>query len=169
MRILLLLFFTVGSCSTLKPQVSDVDSKGRIRDLESILSRAEENATPEGKAILITGRAMVKTNKVIRGSCWDYVNAVYNKSGFKAKQRISPLKNKFEGPYADLTTIKSGDWLYFINHSFKESDHSGIFVEWSDFEKNRAVILSYIGGKKKKPGSYKIYDLSHVYYIIRPK
>jgi hypothetical protein len=88
--ILLLLFFTVGPCSTLKPKVSDVDSKGRIRDVESILSLAEKNATPEAKAILITGRAMVKTNKVIRGSCWDYVNAVYNKSGFKAKQRISP-------------------------------------------------------------------------------
>ncbi len=112
---------------------------------------------------------MVEENKVVRGSCWDYANAVYNKSGYKADQRITPLKSKYNGPYADLSTIQAGDWLYFINYSFKESDHSGIFVEWTDVEKNRAVILSYIGGRKKKPGSYKIYDLKHVYYIIRPR
>lgn len=81
----------MGPCSTLKPQFSDVDSKGRIRDLELILSHVEENATPEGKAILSTGRAMVETNKVIRGSCWDYVNAVYKKAGLGPNQRINPF------------------------------------------------------------------------------
>ncbi len=172
MRFLFLLLVLI-SCSTLKrsndSQLSDVDSYGKIRDLEKILASAEEKATPEGKTILTTGRGMVEENKVVRGSCWDYANAVYNKSGYKADQRITPLKSKYNGPYADLSTIQAGDWLYFINYSFRESDHSGIFVEWTDVEKNRAVILSYIGGRKKKPGSYKIYDLKHVYYIIRPR
>ena len=171
---LLLLLLVVSSCSSLKrnsknSQLSDLDSEGKIRDLETILNRAEENATPEAKTILSTGRNMVEEKKIVRGSCWDYANAVYNQSGFKANQRVTPLKSKINGPYADLSTIKPGDWLYFINYSFRESDHSGIFVEWTDFEKNRAVILSYVGGRKKKPGSYRIYDLRHVYYVIRPR
>lgn len=161
------------SCSTIRKskdsQLSDLDSSGKIRDLEKILISAEEKATPEAKTILTTGRIMVEKSKVVKGSCWDYANAVYNKSGFPADQRITPLKSKYNGPYADLSTIQPGDWLYFINYSFKESDHSGIFVEWTDYEKQRAVVLSYVGGRKKKPGSYRIYDLRHVYYIIRPR
>ncbi len=49
--------------------------------------------------------------------------------------RVTLLKSKIDGPYADLSTIQAGDWLYFINYSFKESDHSGIFVDWTDSEK----------------------------------
>jgi hypothetical protein len=138
-------------------------------DLEGILNRSEEKATPEGKSILSQGRSMVNDKKIVRGSCWDYANAVYNNSGFSPDQRITPLKSKIKGPYADLATIEAGDWLYFINYSFKEIDHSGIFVEWTDFDKKRAILLSYVGGRKKKPGTYKIYDLKHVYYIIRHK
>lgn len=170
----MLILLIVSSCSSIgsklkDSQLSDLDSSGQIRDLEKILTHAEESASPEGKSILSTGRLMVENKKVIRGSCWDYANAVFNKSGFKADQRVTPLKSKIEGPYADLDTLKPGDWLYFINYSFKESDHSGIFVDWTDLEKSRAVILSYVGGRKKKPGSYRIYDLKHVYYIIRAK
>ncbi len=172
MKLLFLLLLLV-SCSTIRKskdsQLSDLDSSGKIRDLEKILISAEEKASPEGKAVLVTGRTMIEDKKVVRGSCWDYANAVFNKSGFKADQRITPLKSKYNGPYADLSTIQPGDWLYFINYSFKESDHSGIFVEWTDFEKQRAVVLSYVGGRKKKPGSYRIYDLKHVYYIIRAR
>ncbi len=170
----LILVLVTQSCATLKKSktedtVSDLDSQGKIRDLEKILRSAEEKASPEGKTILSTGRTMVEKNKIVRGSCWDYANAVYNNSGFKANQRITPLKSKIKGPYADLSSIQPGDWLYFINYSFKEIDHSGIFVEWTDVEKKRAILLSYVGGRKKKPGSYKIYDLKHVYYIIRAK
>jgi hypothetical protein len=79
------------------------------------------------------------------------------------------LKGKINGPFADISLIRPGDWLYFINYSFSEVDHSGIFVEWTNIEKKYAVILSYQGGKNKSPATYKIYDLKNVYYIIRPK
>ncbi len=170
-----LLMIIFSSCSMLSKKsepftnISDVDSDGNIIDLEGILNRAEDKATPEGKAILSQGRLMVDDKKIVRGSCWDYANAVYNNSGFSPDQRITPLKSKIKGPYADLETIEAGDWLYFINYSYKEIDHSGIFVEWTDFDKKRAILLSYVGGRKKKPGTYKIYDLKHVYYIIRHK
>ncbi len=172
--LVLTILFLMSSCASGKrkfrdSELSDLDANGNIRDLEKILSRAEEKATPQGKTILTTGRTMVEKNKIIRGSCWDFANAVYNRSGYKANDRITPWRSKFNGPYVDLSTLVAGDWLYFINHSFKESDHSGIFVEWTDAEKNRAVILSYVGGKKRKPGNYKIYDLTHVYYVIRAR
>jgi hypothetical protein len=170
-NLVILFSFIFVSCSSLSSKRSDndVNSFGEIVDLEKILNRAEGNATLEGKTILTTGRSIIEKKKVIKGSCWDFANAVYNKAGYAPDQRITPLKSKFKGPYADLSSIQAGDWLYFINYSFKESDHSGIFVEWIDFENKKGVILSYVGGKKKKPGSYKIYDLRHVYYIIRPK
>jgi hypothetical protein len=149
--------------------LSDYDSREKIVDLEKILNRAEKKADPKGKSILTTGRSMIKRNQIIRGSCWDYANAVYKKAGYPDNARVTPLKSKMKGPYADLSTIQAGDWLYFINHSFKEIDHSGIFIEWTNFENKRGVILSYVGGKKNQPGNYRIYDLKHVYYIIRPK
>lgn len=170
--VLPLSIFLVSSCSSrnkARNQLSDLESDGKIRDLEAILDRSEEKASAEGRTILSTARSMVESGQVVKGSCWDFVNAVFNKSGFKPDQRVTPLKSKIKGPYADSSAIQPGDWLYFINYSFKEIDHSGIFVEWTDYENKRAVLLSYVGGKKKKPGRYKIYDLRHVYYIIRPK
>lgn len=169
----LLLSVTLLSCATRsrdsKETPSDLEPGAKIKDLQAILDRAENAATLSGKVILMTGREMVEKKKIIRGSCWDFTNAVYEQAGFKAAQRITPLRSKIEGPYADLSTLLPGDWLYFINYSFKEIDHSGIFIEWTNRDKKRGVVLSYVGGKKKKPGSYKIYDLKHVYYIIRAK
>lgn len=171
-----LVFAVLSSCSHFsknpKPfsaSESDTDSEGNIVDLENILNQAEDNADPKGKSILTTGRLMIREKQIIRGSCWDYANALYTKAGYPDNQRITPLKSKMKGPYADLSSIRPGDWMYFINYSFKESDHSGIFVEWTDFENSKAVVLSYVGGKKKRPGNYKIYNLKHVYYILRPK
>lgn len=165
-----ILIFLVSCASGRKDRnQSDVSTNRKIENLEEVLNRAEENATPAGRNVLQTGRSMIEKKKIVRGSCWDYVNAVYNKSGVKADQRVTPLKSKMGGPYADSADIQAGDWLYFINYSFRESDHSGIFVEWVDYENKLGVILSYIGGKKRKPGNYKVYDLRHVYYIIRSK
>lgn len=171
--LLFALIFFISSCSIFngkfkKLPVSDLDSDGNIRDLDKILKTSEDNASSEARGILITGRAMVENKKIVRGSCWDYANTIYNKSGYKVKKRVTALKSQMAGPYAELSSIRPGDWLYFINHSFNQSEHSGIFIEWTDFDNHRAVILSYVGGRKKKPGSYKIYDLRNVYHIIRP-
>jgi hypothetical protein len=170
------ILFALTSCSFLirKTQsfsnnASDLDTDGNIANLENILNQAEERASPSGKSILSTGRTMIEKRQIVKGSCWDYANKVYNNAGYPPSERVTPLKSKIKGPYADLSRLSPGDWLYFINYSFKEIDHSGIFVEWTDYESKRAVVLSYVGGRKKKPGNYKIYDLKHVYYIIRPK
>ncbi len=170
-----MLFLALPSCSSLQlgsdytPSDEETGPKEKIKDLESILERAEEKASPEGKIILTTSRSMIAERKVVIGSCWDYINAVYNRADYPANKRVTALRSKIVGPFADVSVIHAGDWLYFVNHSYSERDHSGIFVEWTNFEKKRAVIMSYVGGKKKSPASYKIYDLTNVYYIIRPK
>ncbi len=173
----MILFLIFNSCAHLKPKpkpiasLSNYDSapNSKIKDLENILNRAQENASPEGKVILSAGRLMIAERKIVRGSCWDYINAIYNHALYPVDKRITPLKSKIIGPFADVSLIQAGDWLYFINYSFSEVDHSGIFVEWTNREKKYAVVLSYQGGKNKTPATYKIYDLKSVYYIIRPK
>jgi hypothetical protein len=150
------------------PSDENDDSSVKIKNLESILDRAEEKATPEGKVVLTTSREMIADRKIVRGSCWDYINAVYNKAQYPSNKRVTALKSKIVGPFADVSVIQPGDWLYFINHSYSERDHSGIFVEWINMEKKTAVVMSYVGGKKKAPATYKKYSLRNVYYIIRP-
>jgi hypothetical protein len=59
--------------------------------------------------------------------------------------------------------------LYYINHSYKKIDHSGVFVSWVNFDAKIALIMSYAGEKRRSPARYQNYDLSNVYYIIRPK
>lgn len=173
--LLFILFSALPSCSSLQPRSSsntsdeDTGPNKPIKDLETILERAEEKASPEGKVVLTTSREMIAERKVVVGSCWDYINAVYNRAQYPPTKRVTALKSKIVGPFADVSVIQPGDWLYFINHSYSERDHSGIFVEWTNFDKKRAVMMSYVGGKKKSPATYKIYDLTNVYYIIRPK
>jgi hypothetical protein len=174
MRSVLFTFFLLSSlisCSSHKrpAPLEDPETEEKIVDLQKILNHAEGEASPVGRKVLTTGRSMIEKRKIVRGSCWDYANALYNKAGYSPNERITPIKSKMSGPYADPETIQPGDWLYFINYSFKESDHSGIFVEWTDFERKRGVVLSYVGGRKKTPGNYRIYNLKNVYYIIRPK
>jgi hypothetical protein len=173
--LLFMLFLALPSCSSLQQGYDSTSSdeetrpNDKIKDLESILERAQEKASPEGRIILTTSKSMIAERKVVIGSCWDYINAVYNRAEYPANKRVTALRSKIVGPFADVSVIRPGDWLYFVNHSYSERDHSGIFVEWTNIDKKRAVIMSYVGGKKKSPASYKIYDLTNVYYIIRPK
>lgn len=117
----------------------------------------------------MTSRAMIADERIIVGSCWDYINAVYNHADYPSRKRKIVLKGRKKGPFADISKILPGDWLYFINHSYSRVEHSGIFVNWMNKDKKSALVMSYQGGKNKTPATYKIYDLKNVYYIIRPE
>lgn len=139
-------------------------------DLEQILDRAEARATEQGRAVLQQGRRMVADRVIVKGSCWDFIHAVYNRAGYPTKQRTTAFKGKFKGgPYANPSDLQPGDWLYYVNHSYGDGEHSGIFIEWSDFAAREALVLSYRGESSQVPGRYSYYDLSHVYNVIRPK
>lgn len=119
-----------------------------------------------GVKILQVGREIAIINKeVITGSCWDFVNYVYKKSG---AEKTSIFRSKKGGPYASPDMVKPGDWIYHINYSYKNIEHSAIFVCWKDVEKRIAVTLSYAGGNRKLPGKYGTYNLKGIYSIQRP-
>ncbi|MBN1252491.1 MAG: hypothetical protein JXR51_12695 [Bacteroidales bacterium] len=131
---------------------------------------AEETANKGGKEILEEGRKMALIDKVILpGSCWNWINTAYNNAGYTNSngKRKTIFKSKKNGPYVKTELIEPGDWLYYINHSYNDIEHSGIFVYWVDYKKKIGMILSYGGESRKQPGRYLPYDLTHVYNIIR--
>ncbi len=161
--VLSLSLFLLGlsACSTYRPQT-------RNPKIENVLDRAERTATPEGRKILITSRQMIDKGEILKGSCWDYINTVYNRADYPAKKRLTVFKSKMKGPFADEKEIQAGDWLYYINHSYKKIDHSGVFISWVNFDAKIVLIMSYAGEKRRSPARYQNYDLSNVYNIIRP-
>ena len=137
------------------------------------LLQAEAKASQPAKKVLKVGREMTLVNKeIVRGSCWDYADTVYTRAGFSRQlpQRQTVFKgSKRSGPYADASQIKPGDFLYYINHSYGGIEHSAIFIDWEDKTKKKALMLSYGGENRRSPARYRVYDLSSVYQITRPK
>lgn len=155
---------------SLKPTDSDTSDKARVDyDLETILNEAEDKASVSGRKILENARMMINNQEIVLGSCWDYINAIYDRSVFPSRERKTIFKSKLPGPYADINQIQGGDWLYFINHSYNDVEHSSIFVAWIDYEAKIGLMISYAGGNQAKPARYKTYDLRSVYNIIRPR
>ncbi len=138
-----------------------------VKTEKSPILIAEENADSAGRIILQTARLMTLDEKVIIiGSCWNYINNVFKRAGF-AKNRHVVFRSKKQGPYTDSKNIKAGDWIYYVNHSYGNIEHSGIFVYWIDKDKKIASILSYGGEYRNKPARYKPYKIDDVYFITR--
>ncbi len=166
----LVLICTTLNASTFGIAQSDFDFHEVVEDLEFLLDQAETRATPLALPILQTSRQMIKQEEIILGSCWDYIDAVFTRSGAPPKKRSTFFKSKFQGPYlGDASLIEPGDWLYYVNHSYNGGEHSGVFIEWTDYNLREALIMSYAGGNRKSPARYKKYIISHVYNIIRAK
>jgi hypothetical protein len=129
---------------------------------------AENEAGEDGRKVLEMGRKMVFDEKIIiKGTCWDYINEVFMRAGYSTKKTVVYRSEK-KGPYVDISEIKPGDWLYYINYSYYGIEHSGIFVYWKDYENKIGVTLSYGGEQRNEPGRYREYDLKGVYFITRP-
>ena len=110
---------------------------------------------------------VINEKEIVKGSCWDYINEVFIRAGYGTDKKIV-YKSQKTGPYVDISEIKPGDWLYYINHSYNGIEHSGIFVYWKDYKNKIGVTLSYGGEHRNEPGRYREYDLRSVYYITRP-
>ena len=180
---LLAIIMLLSACSSapkMKPvaiktpnqSAAQFDRYGDSGELATSLMQAEKEAGVTGRRVLETGREMtLDKREIVRGSCWDYSNAVYTRSGFPndRKSRMVVFKGtKSKGPYADARLIKPGDWLYYVNHSYNDVEHSAIFVKWIDFDSRSALMLSYGGERRNEPARYLTYDLSNVYQIVRP-
>ena len=134
---------------------------------EPTLLAAEAMAQPAAQKVLQQARRMTLDERfIIRGGCWDYLNEVFHRAGI---ERETVFKGSYSaGPYVDVASLRSGDWLYYINHGYNDIEHSGLFVGWLDKPSRQALILSYAGERRREPARYKVYDLSHVYQVMRP-
>ncbi len=120
-------------------------------------------------SVLYTAQRMISKRVCVRGSCWDYIDAIYKRAGYDRRRRAIIFKSKKRGPYASVDLLRSGDWIYFINRSFHNSEHSSIFVKWINKKRKIARCISYKGQGKRQPARYKNYYLGKVYHIMRPK
>ncbi len=135
-----------------------------------IIFYAEKKANSQALKVLQIGREMsLESKEIIQGGCWDYVDTVYSRAGYTGDQRRGVFQGGEETErYADRGMILPGDWLFYINHNYREARHSAIFIDWIDYEKHIGLMLSYGGEGRGKPARYRPYDLSHVYSIVRP-
>ena len=138
-------------------------------DYTAIIRKAESQAHPAAHKVLSVARRMVESKRIVRGSCWDWLNTAFVQAGYPASKRDVILNHSKRGPYAAPRQIQPGDWLYYINHSYGNIEHSGLFVGWVDRRKRRGLILSYGGQRRNQPGRYRVYDLSSVYHISRAR
>ncbi len=135
---------------------------------KSFILRAEAQASMPARKVMRTVREMVAQHVVVRGSCWDYLDAAFTRAGYpRGARRIIHKGIKQRGPYAPVAKIRSGDWLYYINHSYHDVEHSGMFIGWINKQKREGLIMSYAGEGRAEPARYKVYNLSHVYHIMR--
>jgi hypothetical protein len=168
---------TLGNTLSFGGATSSTSKSARYKKINSahlnkMLLQAEAKASDPAKKVLKVGRKMTLVDKeIVRGSCWDYADTVYTRAGFPRQlpQRKTVFKgSKRSGPYADIGQIKPGDFLYYINHSYGNIEHSAIFIDWEDKKKKKALMLSYGGENRRSPARYRVYDLSNVYQITRP-
>ena len=156
------LFVFIAGCAHKKSTLETMQ-----KPYSSVYTNALKNASGAAEKVLKKAQDMVRKKVIVRGSCWDYINAVYHNAGFGYKKRHMVYKSKKRGPYADLSLLRAGDWLYHVNYSYGRVGHSGIFIRWIDKKNKLALMLSYAGERRKMPARYKVYDLSSVYTIIR--
>ncbi len=140
-----------------------------LHKYRKFILKAEATAAPQARKVMKTTRSMVQNRVVVRGACWDYLNAAFTKAGYPQSKISKIFKGSKRGPFASIDIIRAGDWLYFINHSFHNIEHSGMFINWINKARKQALILSYAGQNRSEPARYRVYDLSHVYYIMRAK
>ncbi|MCK5719756.1 MAG: hypothetical protein KAH84_07375 [Thiomargarita sp.] len=181
----LILLLLISACNPFKASVITSEPNKQVNKIieepvsptnppteQDIIINAEQKATPPGRKILMTGRKMIADGLILPGGCWDYINEVYNRAGYpnRGKKRQTIFKGtKNRGPYANINLIQPGDFLYYINHSYNDIEHSAIFVDWLDFNHKEALMLSYGGESRRDPARYLPYELSNVYRITRAK
>ena len=141
-----------------------------LKRYSSIVNKAinEANNTTQ-KEILKNALKFVKSGKIIQGSCWDYINSIYNESNVTKSKREVVFKSSKKGPYAKANIIQSADWIYHINHSYHNIEHSGMFIAWIDKKNFKALMLSYAGENRKNPARFRVYNIDSTYNIIRAK
>ena len=138
---------------------------------DSFISMTASLSQGTGPGARVLGRALQKIlNKtIIQGSCYDWINTIYSELGYTGPRRQSVFMGKESGPYADLLSLRPGDWIMFKNQTFGDIGHSGIFLGWLDFESHSAIVIGYVGQNRVSPGQFREYDITRIFGIVRGK
>ncbi len=139
---------------------------GKIESQTPPIKEQAPQSSSKSKVLNIAD-GMIRKKVIYRGGCWDYINEVFNRALKTGGKKSVVFKSTARGPYANISRFLPGDWLYFINLSYRNIQHSSIFVRWIDYDKKIALMISYPGENRRKPGRYRKYKLSKVYNIIR--
>jgi hypothetical protein len=128
------------------------------------------DANDPGQRVLQAGERIAFVEKrIMKGGCWDFVNAVYNDAGFPQKQRRVVFQGRKTGPFANADLLKPGDWIMHVNREAAGVEHSSIFVRWIDPAARVALALDYAGMNRPATGRLSRHDYSRVYTVLRPK
>ena len=161
---LLFLAFYLTGCAS-------ISRGGRTRSDETRTSREQNKGFTgnPGQKIIKAGEFIAfEKKRVILGSCWDFINAVYNEAGYTENKRVVVFKGSQNGPYANPGELKAGDWVMHINIEFNNVEHSSIFIRWVDRGRKIAKVLDYAGMNKAQPGGYDEHTYSKIFCIVRP-
>lgn len=124
-----------------------------------------------GMHSILTARRMMASGERIQGSCYKYLSEVYERAGHRSwRKRRIVYRAERDGPYADLSQVRAGDWLYIVNdpHRTPVGTHSVMFVRWIDRAAGHASVISHPGWGAPHTGAERTYDISMTYRIIRP-
>lgn len=162
------LFFTLLFSSLLYAQEDRSSQNFCLCQDQTSLRQAKQMDSASMRVLEIGKQMALITKTVVLGSCWDFVNEVFNRAGVSASKKVV-YKTKKAGPYADSRLVQPGDWVYHVNHNSNNIDHSAIFVCWKDYTSRQAVTLSYAGRNRNVPARYGVYDLRSIFAIFRPQ
>jgi hypothetical protein len=126
--------------------------------------------TAPARRVLETAERMVDEGVVVRGSCYRFVDTVFDEAGYDSwRRRTNVFRGRRQGPYADLDTIQPGDWLWIVNHpeTTPVGTHSVLFVGWEDRAHGYARVYSYVGGGQDRSADFTTYDVTRTYRIQR--
>lgn len=143
------------------PPLSDDEAWSSDAQMRSALA----TATPHARHVLETVQAMLAEDVIVRGSCFDWAEAVYTRAAGHPHDAFHSSRE--HGPYADASVFHPGDWVFFINGATVDETHSAIFVGWVDQAQRTAMMVSYAGGRREEPGRFGTYTLTTAYRIVR--
>lgn len=154
------------------PPTKSVRTYDRMPDFPSdrgaeVLGARLAAAPSPGAKVLVSAMDRLARKTVLRGACWDFVNAIWIDAGFPAEKRKRIFTAPMAGPWADPAIIEPGDWIYYTHQYSASLDHSCVFVSWIDFAGHTALVIDYPGGNRAEPGRWRVADIYKVWGVTR--
>ena len=123
------------------------------------------------RTVLMTASRMIEQGTIVKGSCYDYIHAVFKEAGHEDwRKREKVYRKPKKGPYVNLDLVEPGDWLWVVSsrQGARIRTHSVLFVAWENRDRGIAHVVSHPGQGRSVGGRYRTYDVSETYNITRP-